>query len=418
VSRVGVSGTVPRSAGRTTNPILDVQRFGQSIWYDDLGRTLVASGRLAGMVREGLRGVTSNPAIFEKRLGAGADSDPALEMLVRQGVEDAQTLYEQLAVEEIRLAADVLQPVYDATQGADGYISFEVSPHLAGDTAGTIEEGRRLHRTIGRENVMIKVPATAAGIRATAALISEGININVTLLFALDAYDRAAEAYMNGLERLLAHGGDPARVAGVASFFLSRIDTLADETMRGALEHAGHPGRQAVLESLMGRVAIANAKLAYARYRTMVRGARWQALAARGAQPQRLLWASTGTKNPRYSTTRYVEALIGPETVATLPDETYIAFRTRGLVRPTLTRGVDTAWETLGRLEAAGLSLHDMTDRLLEEAVEQFARPYDRLLSILERKRQAIVGRRSGSRDPMWQQSGRPAAAEAEEPTQ
>ncbi|MCS6927659.1 MAG: transaldolase, partial [Candidatus Binatia bacterium] len=252
------------------NPLVALQKFGQSVWYDNIRRSLITSGELQAMVEhDGLLGVTSNPAIFEKALAGSVDYDQAMRALVEQGVGTAQDIYERLAIQDIQLAADVLHPVYLRTKRRDGYVSFEVSPHLAYDTQGTIEEARRLHRMIGRDNVMIKVPATPAGIPAVAQLISEGININVTLLFAVEVYERVAQAYMEGLERLAANGGDVSRVASVASFFVSRVDSLIDEKLSQALDATRDPARREKLKRLVGRVAIANARVAYALYREL-----------------------------------------------------------------------------------------------------------------------------------------------------
>jgi transaldolase/glucose-6-phosphate isomerase len=382
------------------NPLLEVQRLGQSIWYDNIRRGLITSGELQSMVdKDGLRGVTSNPAIFEKAIAGSTDYDPALKALVSQGVGTSQDLYERLAVEDIQLAADVLYPVYLRTHGVDGYVSFEVSPDLAYDTQATVQDARRLRAAIGRDNVMIKVPGTPAGVPAIRQLIGEGTNINVTLLFAVSAYEAVADAYLSGLEHLVAHGGDPARVASVASFFVSRIDTLVDDRITGhgqALDSTQDPDKRAKLKSLVGKVAIANARIAYEQYRRLIASPRWQALAARGARPQRLLWASTSTKNPKYPKTMYVEELIGPDTVNTIPTETFTAFRDGGRARPSLTENyaenLDKARRTMATLGQVGISMQEVTDTLLKEAVEKFSEPYHKLLGAIEKKRQALLG--------------------------
>ena len=305
------------------HPLLDVRRFGQSIWYDNIRRSLITSGELARMVAEdGLLGVTSNPSIFEKAIHSDTDYDTAFERLVAAGVGDAKELYERIAVEDIQMAADVLRPAFERTQGRDGFVSLEVSPYLAHDTAATIEEALRLHAAVSRPNVMIKVPATPEGMPAVSALIGRGVNVNVTLLFGLDAYEATVRAYLEGLERLAAGGGDLACVASVASFFVSRIDTQVDQRLEARLSGTSNALERARLEGLRGKVAIANARLAYARYREWLSGERWKALAARGARPQRLLWASTSTKNPAYPKTLYVDELIGADTVNTIPAET------------------------------------------------------------------------------------------------
>jgi transaldolase/glucose-6-phosphate isomerase len=379
------------------NPLVALQQFGQSVWYDNIRRGLITSGELQALIEhDGLLGVTSNPAIFEKALAGSVDYDQAMRALVEQGVGNAQDIYEHLAIQDIQLAADVLYPVYRRTNRRDGYISFEVSPYLAYDTQGTIEEARRLHRLIGRDNVMIKVPATPAGIPAIAQLISEGINVNVTLLFAVEVYEAVAQAYMDGLERLAATGGNLSTVASVASFFVSRVDTLIDEKLSQALYVTRDPDRREKLKGLVGKIAIANAKVAYALYRDLVAQDRWKALAARGAMPQRLLWASTSTKNPKYPPTLYVDELIGPDTVNTMPAETLTAFRATGRPRASLTENwaenIARARQTLQTLAEVGISLAEATDHLLAEGVKKFIEPFDKLLGAIEKKRQELLG--------------------------
>ncbi len=380
-----------------SNPLLEVQRFGQSVWYDNIRRGLITSGELRAMVeQDGLLGVTSNPAIFEKAIAGSPDYDAAFQALMRQGVSSAKELYERLAIEDIQLAADVLHPVYLRSQGRDGFVSLEVSPYLAHDTQGTIDEALRLHAALDRPNVMIKVPATPAGIPAIARLIGEGLSINVTLLFSVEAYEAAARAYLEGLDTLLARGRDPSRVASVASFFISRIDSFVDERLARALDATRDPARRALVKGIVGRVAIANARDAYAHFRELLATPRWKALAARGARPQRVLWASTGTKNPRYPKTIYVDELIGPDTVNTLPAETFTEFRARGRPRPSLmenqAESLQEARETLEALAPAGFSLREVTDHLLHDGVQKFSDAFDKLLAAVEKKRQAFLG--------------------------
>ena len=379
------------------NPLVAVRQLGQSIWYDNIQRSLITSGDLQAMVEhDGLLGMTSNPAIFEKALTGSADYDQPMQALVEQGVGSAIDVYERLAIQDIRLAADVLFEVYRKTEGKDGYVSLEVSPYLAHDTQATLEEARRLYTMVDRANVMIKVPATQAGAPAIAQLIGEGININVTLLFAVEAYEAVAEAYLDGLEQLSQRGGDLSTVASVASFFISRIDTLIDEKLSQAIEAADSAEQKAKIERLLGKVAIANAKIAYAAYKNLMASERWRALEANGARPQRLLWASTSTKNPHYSKTLYVDELIGPDTVNTMPAETFEAFRDGGRAEPRLT----TNWEEnlagartiIRALAEVGVSLENATDQLLDEAVRKFVEPFDALLGSIERKRQAMLG--------------------------
>ncbi|MBX3325028.1 MAG: transaldolase [Nitrospira sp.] len=294
------------------NPVRALQSFGQSVWLDYIRRSLIDGSELQRLIDEdGLRGITSNPAIFEKAIIGSTDYKAALQELHRSPDLDAKGRYERLAIEDIQTAADALQPVYAKTSRRDGYVSLEVSPHLAHDTRGTLDEAKRLWDAVGRDNLMIKVPATAEGIPAIVQLIGKGINVNVTLLFAQETYEQVAEAYLTGLEQLLARGGDVGRVASVASFFVSRIDTAVDNTIAARLTMSATDAEQRVFRSLQGTVAIANAKLAYQRYRRLFSGPRWAALAKRGAMPQRVLWASTGTKNPAYRDVIYVEELIG-----------------------------------------------------------------------------------------------------------
>ncbi len=383
-----------------SNPLIEVQKFGQSIWYDNIRRGLITSGELQGMVeRDGLLGVTSNPAIFTAAMVGSTDYDQALKVLVQQKVGTAVEIYEKLAIEDIQLACDVLYPVYVRTNRIDGYVSFEVSPYLANDTEGTIKEARRLHKTLARENVLIKVPATPAGVPAIQTLISEGISVNVTLLFAVEAYEKVANAYLTGLEQYAAKGGDVSKVASVASFFISRIDSLVDDLIAGPgklLDTTKDSAKRDKLKSLVGKIAIANAKIAYAKYKDLYDTPRWKALAAKKAMPQRLLWASTSTKNPKYPKTIYVNELIGPETVNTVPAETFVAFRQEGKVRPSLienwAENIEQARETMATLAEVGISMKEVTETLLADAVKKFSDPFDKLLGSVEKKRQALQG--------------------------
>jgi transaldolase/glucose-6-phosphate isomerase len=376
------------------NPLRALQVLGQSVWLDYIRRSLITSGELRRLIdQDGLRGVTSNPAIFEKAIAGSSDYKEMLEAPDARAL-DAKALYERLAVRDIQDAADTLRPVYQETAKRDGYVSLEVSPLLAHDTAGTLDEARRLWRTVGRDNLMIKVPATPAGIPAIRQLIAEGINVNVTLLFAQDAYERVADAYVAGLEELAARGGDLTRVASVASFFVSRIDTAIDAIVEARLQASTDARQQDLLRGLTGTVAIANARLTYQRYQALFSGPRWQALAARGAQPQRLLWASTGAKNPNYRDVVYVEELVGPDTVNTIPPATFDAFRDHGRARASLVEDVDAARHTLAALADAGISLADTTDRLLAEGVQLFSDAFEKLLKAVEKQsREAGAGR-------------------------
>jgi transaldolase/glucose-6-phosphate isomerase len=375
------------------NPLRQLRELGQSVWLDHIRRSLLTSGELARLVDEdGLRGVTSNPSIFEKAIAGSTDYREALETLATRRDLDPKAIYEALAIQDVQGAADLLRPVYDSSRRRDGYVSLEVSPELAHDTAGTLAEARRLWRSVGRDNVMIKVPATAAGIPAVRQLIADGINVNVTLLFAQSAYEAVADAYMAGLEAYAAAGGDPSRVASVASFFVSRIDTLVDALVKERLQATRDHEAQALLRGLLGKVAIANARLTYQRYRELGRSSRWQALAARGAQTQRLLWASTSTKNPAYRDVVYVEELIGPDTVNTMPPATLDAFRDHGRVRPSLEEGLEEAHGTMASLESAGISMAAATGRLLEDGVRLFAEAFAKLLDAVAAQGRAPRG--------------------------
>jgi transaldolase / glucose-6-phosphate isomerase len=380
-------GREAKAAGRGENPLLLVQQYGQSLWLDYIRRQLLTSGELQRLIREdGLRGVTSNPTIFEKAIGGGTDYDGALAAMISAGEHDPKALYENIAIEDIQEAADTLRGVYEGTDRLDGYVSFEVSPHLAHDTEGTVAEARRLWSRVGRENLMIKVPGTPEGLPAFRQLISEGINVNVTLLFAREVYQHVSEAYMYGLEDFAAAGGDLAQVASVASFFVSRIDTAVDQRVSGRLAAKPAPDLEEKLRRLMGKVAIANAKLAYEGFRKIHQTSRWRTLELRGAHLQRLLWASTGTKNPAYSDLLYVDELIGPETVNTLPLATLEAFRDHGHPRSSLVEAIDAAGETLNTLDQVGISLKEITDQLLKEGVQSFADSYDALLTTIRAK--------------------------------
>ncbi len=367
------------------NPLQRLDALGQSVWLDYIRRDLIDSGGLARLVREdGLRGVTSNPSIFEKAVSGSRDYAGLIAGAARRGMS-AKAIYEQLAIRDIRDAADVLRAVHAESGARDGFVSLEVAPALANDTQATIEEARRLWREVGRGNLMIKVPGTPAGIPAIRRLIGDGINVNVTLLFARAAYEQAAEAYVSGLEALAARGGNLGGVASVASFFVSRIDTAMDAELERKMAGAAEAGR-VELAALRGRAAIANAKLAYRIYRDTVTGDRWRALAAKGAQPQRLLWASTSTKNPDYRDVIYVEELVGRDTVNTIPPATLDAFRDHGRVRESLVEDLDAACKLLAELERHGISLAAVTDRLLDEGVKLFADAFDKLLAAVARE--------------------------------
>lgn len=366
---------------------------GQAIWLDFVARGFVRGGGLKKMVEEDdIRGVTSNPAIFEKAIAGSDEYDESLVAARKAPGRSVMELFEGLAIEDIRDAADVLRPVFDETKGGDGYVSLEVSPYLAYDSEGTIAEARRLWKEVGRDNLMVKVPATDAGLTAIRTLTGDGININVTLLFSQDVYEAVANAYLDGLDDLAKAGGDVAKVASVASFFVSRIDTAVDSALDRKIAEANDPDEKASLAALKGKVAIANAKLAYRRYKRLFGDGRFQQLKAKGARAQRLLWASTGTKNKAYPDTLYVEELIGPNTVNTVPPATLDAFRDHGKVRPSLEEDINSAARTLDRLARAGIDLGAITRKLVEEGVDLFKDAADKLLGAVAEKRARVLG--------------------------
>jgi transaldolase len=376
-----------------SNPLVELKGAGQSVWYDNIQRGLLMSGELQRLISaDGVRGLTSNPAIFEKAISGSEEYAGTLEDLARSG-KSAQEIYEAIAIEDIQWAADLLRPVYEESGGEDGYVSLEVSPRLAQDTQGTIEEALRLASQVGRKNLMIKVPGTAAGVPAVEHLIGEGVNVNITLLFARENYEQVAAAYIAGLEKLAARGGEVGSVASVASFFISRIDTLVDQKIEECLGEVDTASERLALRSLQGKVAVANAKMAYASYKEACASERWQKLAAAGARPQRLLWASTSAKNPAYRDVLYVEELIGPDTVNTMPQATLEAFRDHGEIRSALEENIEEARDVMAGLEELGLAMKEITDQLQADAVRLFVEPFDQLLAAIETQRQAVPKR-------------------------
>jgi transaldolase / glucose-6-phosphate isomerase len=374
---------------KATNPLKDLLKFGQSVWLDYIRRDLITSGELKRLIDEdGLRGMTSNPAIFEKAIAGSTDYADILASLKDRSDLDAKARYELIAIRDIQDAADLLRPVYDESKLRDGYISLEVSPYLARDTQGTLEEASRLWKAVGRPNIMIKVPGTAEGIPAFEQLISEGINVNVTLLFSQEVYQKVAEAYIRGLEKFAASGGDVKRVASVASFFISRIDNAIDAEISARLKSAKNPQEEQKLKGLLGKVAIANGKLAYQRYLNIFSGPQWDKLRAKGGQTQRVLWASTSTKNPAYPDILYVQEMIGPDTVNTIPPATFDAFRDHGQPRETLTEGVDEAKQVMQNLASVGISIDEVTDKLTDDGVRLFEEAFDKLLAAVEKSTQ------------------------------
>ncbi len=365
-----------------SNTIQELYKCGQSVWCDNLSRKLIDSGELQQLVDSGVTGVTSNPAIFMKAITGSDDYDVAIERALAGGCDDVLSIYEKLVLPDIADAADILRPVYDKTDGVDGYVSLEVNPKLAFDTAGTIAEGRRLFAELHRANVMIKVPATTEGIPAVETLIGEGVNVNVTLIFSIAMHEQVMTAYLNGLRRLIASGKDASRVASVASFFVSRVDSLVDKLL-------GEKGGDAI--ELCGKAAVANAKLAYARFAEVFDEAgEFGELAAKGARVQRPLWASTSTKNPGYPDTLYVDPLVGPHTVNTMPPNTLEATLDHGTAAFTVGDGVDEARSAIASVAGQGIDLTRVTDQLLVEGVDIFTKAFDELLANLSQKQAAL----------------------------
>lgn len=379
------------------NPLRALADKGQQVWLDYLSRQIIENGQLKHLIDDdGLAGITSNPSIFDKSIGETDFYDADIKRLAGGGETAVGTIYERLVVADIAAAADLLRPVYDQSGGRKGFVSLEVSPYLAANTAGTIAEARRLWAAVKRDNIFIKVPGTPAGIPAIRQLLAEGININITLLFSQKVYKQVVEAYLSALEDRAAKGEPIDRIASVASFFVSRIDTAVDKLLDEAAPRASNEAERTRLQSLRGKAAVANAKLAYQRWQRLFSGARWERLKKAGAGPQELLWASTSTKNPAYNDVLYVADLIGPETVNTMPEKTMDAFRDHGTVGDTLTAGVDAAAQMLAALERAGISLDAVTDQLVSEGVTQFCDAFDNLNGALARKRRKILGKALG----------------------
>ena len=369
----------------SNNPLVQIHEFGQSLWLDEISRSLLTTGELRRLIDEdGLRGMTSNPTIFQKAIGKGDDYAEELKQLGGSSVSQA---YEALVVKDIGAAADIFRPVYDSENGADGFVSLEVSPLLANDTQATTKEAKELWNRLHRPNVMIKVPGTPAGIPAVEELIASGLNINVTLIFAVPVYERVAEAYIRGLERRAEAGQAIDRIASVASFFVSRIDTAVDKQLEQLGAKESNPARKHEIEGLMGKAAIANARLAYESFLKIFSGERWERLKAQGAKVQRPLWASTSTKNPKYRDTLYVEELIGAHTVNTVPVKTLEDFRDHGVAKPTLETGLGEAHRVFDDLNKVGIDMKSVTEKLTEDGVASFAKSFNDLIEVIKGRR-------------------------------
>src|SRR5207247_5280036 len=383
--------TIPGiSTGGATNPLKGLLAYGQSPWMDYIRRDLLIGGGLKKYIEsEGLRGMTSNPAIFEKAIAGSNLYNDILNSAEAKKL-DANVVFEKIAIRDVQDACDVFKPVYAETKRRDGYVSLEVSPFLGFDTNASLAEARRLWKAVDRPNVMIKIPGTPEGLPAIRQALEDGININITLLFAQSAYEKVAEAFLSALEARAAKGQDISHIASVASFFVSRIDTLVDGMIDEKLKASVDASQKALLESLRGKVAIANARLTYKKYQELFGGPRWKALAAKGAQTQRLLWASTSTKNPKFRDVLYVEELIGADTVDTIPPATFDSFRDHGKLRPSLTENVEGAAKTMADLAKAGISMKEVTDKLLADGVKLFSDAFKTLLD--------AVGKTAGAR--------------------
>lgn len=375
-----------------TNPLRELNKLGQSVWYDNLNRELLATGKLRKMVEEdGVSGGTSNPSIFEKAIATGNVYDGHIRELVARDA-GIPAMFDALTVTDVQQSADVFRPAYDATRGADGYASLEVPPDLAYNTQATVDNARRLFKALDRPNVMIKIPGTQEGLPAVEQCLSDGLNINITLLFSVDNYEQVARAYISALEKRAQRGEPIDSIGSVASFFVSRVDTLMDDKLKAKIEAAGSETEKTHLQSLTGKAAVANAKIAYEKYRQIFSGPRWDALAAKGARVQRCLWASTSTKNPNYRDVIYVEELIGSDTVNTLPQNTLDAFRDHGRAALTLDQGVAEAHDVIRRIEAAGISFKAVTDELQTQGVKLFCDSFDKAVESIVQKREVLRG--------------------------
>ena len=376
------------------NPLIGLKELGQSVWLDNLSRKLIHSGELKRLIDEdGVSGITSNPTIFQKAISGSTDYDPSLRRMIDRGIKDEKELFLGLAMEDVSNAADLLWPTYQSTHGRDGFVSIEVSPDLAYDTKVTISEARRLFSTIGKKNILVKVPATKQGLPAIEQLISEGVNINVTLLFSIERYEEVAEAYLSGLERRASQGQPINEIASVASFFVSRVDTLTDKLLDTRIASAASKAGRDKRVSLFGKAAVANAKLAYKKYRDIFSDKRFLTLKEKGGHIQRILWGSTGTKNPTYSNIKYVEELIAPDSINTLPETTIEAFKGHGQAKITISDHLEEAESLFSELYSIGIDIHKVTEQLEKEGVQLFSDSFFALLKEIAKKRDLFLSR-------------------------
>jgi len=377
------------------NPLIGLKEIGQSAWLDNLSRKLIHSGELKRLIDEdGLSGITSNPTIFQKAISGSTDYDSTLRRMIDKGVKDEKELFLGLAMEDVSDAADLLWPTYQSANGQDGFVSIEVSPDLAYETDATISEAKRLFSTIGKKNILVKVPGTKQGVPAIEELTSEGVNVNVTLLFSTERYEEIAEAYLKGLERRASKGQPIDEIASVASFFVSRVDTLADKLLEARLSSAASKAEKDKLANLFGKAAVANAKVAYKKYRDIFSGRRFLALKAKGGHIQRILWGSTGTKNPKYSDIKYVEELIAPDSINTLPEATIKAFKDHGQVKITIHNDLGDAEKLFPDLKSMGVDIREVTDQLEKEGVQLFSDSFFALLKEIAKKRDSFLSKK------------------------
>ncbi len=376
------------------NPLIGLKEIGQSVWLDNLSRKLIHSGELKRLIDEdGMSGITSNPTIFQKAISGSADYDPSLRRMIDKGVKDEKELFLGLAIEDVSDAADLLRPTSQSTNGLDGFVSIEVSPDLAYDTPATISEARRLFSTLGKKNILIKVPGTKQGLPAIEQLTGEGVNVNVTLLFSTERYEEVAEAYLKGLEKRVSRGQPINEIASVASFFVSRVDTLIDKLLEARLSSASSKAEKDRMASLFGKSAVANARVAYKKYQMIFSGERFKALNGKGGRIQRLLWGSTGTKNPKYSDIKYVEELIAPESINTMPEPTMKAFKDHGQAKITIRDRLEEAEKLFPELKSIGIDIHEVTDQLEKEGVQLFSDSFFALLKEIAKKRDLFLSR-------------------------
>jgi transaldolase len=376
------------------NPLIGLKELGQSVWLDNLSRKLIKLGELKRLTdEEGLTGITSNPTIFQKAITGSADYDISLRKMLDQGIRDEKELFLGLTIEDVSNAADLLLPVYQFTNGLDGFVSIEVSPNLAYDTEATLAEARRLFSTIAKKNILVKVPATKQGLPAIEQLTSEGVNVNITLLFSVKRYEEVAEAYLRGLERRLSQGQSIHEISSVASFFVSRVDTLTDKLLEARISSAASKAEKDNISSFLGKTAVANAKIAYKRYKEIFSGRRFSAVKEKGGRIQRLLWGSSGTKNPKYSDIKYVQELIGPDSINTMPETTMMAFKDHGQVKITIHDALEEAERLFPELKSIGIDIDEVTEQLEHEGVQLFSDSFFSLLKEIGKKRDLFLSR-------------------------